>query len=373
MNKELKKNILIDCHVFDGSFQGTTTYLKGIYLEMIKDSNYQFYFASNNTETTKKIFGIQENVHYLEYNSHNKFYRLLIDIPKIIKQNKIDFAHFQYIVPPIKYCKYITTIHDVLFLDYPQYFPLSYRLKNKFLFKWSAKKSDIVLTVSNFSKNQIEKHFKINTIAITPNAVDPVYFEPYDKVAIKEKVKHKYNIDKYWVYISRWEPRKNHHTLLEVFVENKFYKDFSLVFIGDKSLNNEQYNLYYSKLSDEIKSKIITLNKVNFDELVLLLRGADLSVYPSFAEGFGIPPLEALAAKIPSIFSNTTAMAEYNFSQEDMFDPSNKDAISKSIKAALSKEVDETKIEILKSSYNWAISASIIKAKINAIVASQII
>ena len=222
--------IFVDCHVFDYGFQGTRTYIQGLYLELLKDKSKSFYFAAGNISNLKTIFGEADNIHYLEYTSKNKYYRLLIDIPRLIRKNKIDFAHFQYIIPPIKYCKYINTIHDVLFLDFPQYFPLSYRLKNKFLFKWSAKKSDIVLTVSSFSKNQIEKHFKINTIAITPNAVDPVYFEQYDKTAIKYKVKDKYNVDKYWIYISRWEPRKNHHTILEVFVENKFYKDFSLVF-----------------------------------------------------------------------------------------------------------------------------------------------
>jgi glycosyltransferase involved in cell wall biosynthesis len=361
MSKNL--NIFIDCHVFDGSFQGTTTYLKGIYLEMIKEKKYQFFFAANNIENIKSIFGEQSNVHYLEYSSHNKFYRLLFDIPKLIKQNKIDYAHFQYIVPPFKYCKYITTVHDVLFLDFPQYFPLSYRIKNKLLFKWSAKRSEIVLTVSEFSKKQIQKHFKIQQIEITPNAVDSVYFDDYDKDDIKKQVKSKYNIDNYWLYVSRWEPRKNHHTLLKVFVENKFYNNFSLVFIGDKSIENQDYNEYYATLSAEIRSKIITLNKVDFQQLLLLLRGADLSVYPSYAEGFGIPPIEAIAAKVPSVCSNTTAMADFHFMKENTFNPYDKQDMLRVIQNNISQNFDTTLIEKLKSNYNWSASASVIKDK----------
>lgn len=362
MEKTLK--IFVDCHVFDGSFQGTTTYLKGMYLEMIKDKSIQYFFAANNTATIKAIFGEQENVHYLTYQSHNKVFRLLMDIPNLIKQNKIDFAHFQYIVPPIKNCKYINTIHDVLFLDFPEYFPKSYQIKNKFLFKWSAKKSDINLTVSDFSKQKIQKYFQIQNIQITPNAVDPTYYEAYDKLICKIQAKERYNLDQYWLYISRWEPRKNHHTLLQVFVKNKFYKDFSLVFVGDKSIENESYTTYYSKLSKEIKDKIIILNKVNFQDLLVLLRGADLSVYPSIAEGFGIPPLEAIAARIPTVCSNTTAMQDFTFMKGNQFDPLNPENMCKIIRKTLKEDFDLSKIDTLKKQYNWKSSAEILLSAI---------
>lgn len=361
----MQTKIFVDCHVFDGSFQGTTTYLKGIYLEMIKEKSIEYFFAANDLEKIKNIFGEQENVHYLKYHSHNKVFRLLIDIPRLIKENKIDFAHFQYIVPPIKNCKYINTIHDVLFLDYPEYFPKSYQIKNKFLFKWSAKKSDINLTVSQFSKDKIEKYFKIQNILITPNAVDPIYYEKYDKTTCKQQVKETYNLDKYWLYISRWEPRKNHDTLLKVFVENEFYKKFSMVFIGDKAIENKAYNNYYQTLSEEIKSKILTLNKVDFQELLVLLRGADLSVYPSFAEGFGIPPLESVAAGIPTACSNKTAMKDFKFIEENQFDPSDKKNMLEIIKKTLAENIDSSKIETLKTQYNWKLSAQIILEAIN--------
>lgn len=349
--------IFLDCHVFDGNFQGTTTYLKGLYSELLKDKTKQFYFGTSNITFLKTIFGAHDNLTYISYKTKNKFYRLLFDIPKIIKQNKIDFAHFQYVVPPIKKCKYIVTIHDVLFLDFPEYFPFLYRLKNKFLFKRSAKCSDIVLSVSEYSKNQIQKHFKIEKVTVTPNAVDLVYFEKHNKASSKEQVAKEFGTTNYFIYVSRWEPRKNHDRLLKAFVENEYYKTHSLVFVGDKAIENKVYNDYYSSLPDNIKTKIFTFNKVNFQDLLLLVRGATLSIYPSIAEGFGIPPLESLAAKIPTICSNTTAMADFQFFGDCLFNPLDLEDLKDKMEIGLKDTQSEKKRDQMTAKFNWQFAA----------------
>ena len=308
-----KKNIkiFVDCHVFDYGFQGTRTYIQGIYKEFIKDDNYEFYFAAKNIENLKNIFGVSKNIFYIKYSFKNKFLRLLIDIPKILKREKIDYAHFQYIVPPIKKSKYIVTTHDVLFIDFPVYFSFINRLKNIFLYKQGIRKSDIKLTVSDYSKQKIEEHFKVNDINITPNAVDPIFFEEYDKEKIIKIIEEKYSLKNYIIYVSRWEPRKNHELILKAFVELKLYETNQLLFIGDTTTTNKAYHEIYNNISDEIKDKIICLQKTDFETMLMLLRGANVSIYPSVAEGFGIPPLESIAAKIPTISSNTTAMSDF--------------------------------------------------------------
>jgi glycosyltransferase involved in cell wall biosynthesis len=353
-------NIFVDCHIFDKNYQGTTTYIKGIYQEYIHDKNKHFFLAASNIENLKKVFGNQPNVTYLQLKSKNKFVRLLFEIPKILKVNKIDYAHFQYIAPPIKKCKYIVTIHDVLFLEYPQYFPYLYKIKNKFLFYWSAKHADIVCTVSEFSKQKIKHYFNVNSI-ITPNAVDPVFYEKYDKKIVQEQVKNQFKIENYWIFVSRWEPRKNHLNLVKVFVENEYYKEYNLLFIGDKDIPNKLYDDYFDCLPAEVQSKIIIKNKVNFHDLLLLLRGATLSVYPSFAEGFGIPPLESIAAQIPTVCSNTTAMADFDFLAGATFDPKNLSEMNQIIHITLNTEFDISLVEKVKQKYNWGASANVLK------------
>lgn len=349
--------IFVDCHVFDGNFQGTTTYLKGLYLELIKQKNILFFFACYDIEALKKVFGEQQNITYVAYQSKNKFYRLLFDIPRIISKNKIDFAHFQYVVPPIKKCNYIVTIHDVLFLDFPEYFPLVYRVKNKFLFKRSAKFSEIIFSVSQYSKNQVQKHFQLKNVTVTPNAVDPVFYESYNKNQIQKHVYKKFGATNYFLFVSRWEPRKNHHNLLKVFVEKEYYKDYALVFIGDKAIQNKAYEEYYQLLPIAVKEKIFTFNKVTFDDLLLFVRGATLAVYPSIAEGFGIPPLESLAAGTPTVCSNTTAMSDFHFFNTLHFDPLSIEDINNKIILGLNDNSLPERREELKSKYNWENSA----------------
>lgn len=359
-----KLRIFVDCHVFDGSFQGTTTYIQGLYKELIKDKNIEFFFAANDVSIIHNIFGTAENISYLKYRTKNKFYRLAFDIPKLIQKHKIDYAHFQYIVPPIKYCTYIVTVHDVLFLDYPEYFPLSYRLKNKALFQWSANYADIVLTVSHYSKQKIQEHFGIKDVVITPNAVDPIFFEEYDKEKVVQEVKRKYNLENYWIYISRWEPRKNHHTLLKVFIENEYYKKYSLVLIGDKSITNTEFNMLYDGLDESVKKTVFILKKVDFNELILLLRGATLAVYPSIAEGFGIPPLETSAAGISTICSNTTAMSDFVFLKNRLFNPFSENDFNEKIKFGLQNQQEVSIVEAIQKKYSWELSAAIFKEKI---------
>lgn len=356
--------IFVDCHVFDQSLQGTTTYIKGLYLELLKDTSKTFYFASHHYNL-EEVFGNHPNVIYVKYKSTNKFYRLLIEIPQLIYKHKIDYAHFQYVVPPIKMCRYVVTLHDVLFLDYPKYFPFFYRIVKKNLYKLSAKYADVVLTVSEFSRERIQHHFAIEKVAITPNAVDEIFYKEYDRAAAQQQAKQKFHIENYFLFVSRWEPRKNHKSLLKVFVEGDYHKNYQLVFVGDNALEDEEYHRYFKSLPDAIKAKIHKLQKVSFNDLVLITRGATLSVYPSIAEGFGIPPLESLAATIPTICSNTTAMSDFDFFKEGLFNPLDTEDLKEKIKTGLTEVNLEQKRQAMKAKFNWKRAADVFKKAIS--------
>ncbi len=358
MDRAKNLRLFVDCHVFDGNEQGTTAYLRGLYSALIPEKEFDFYFAAFDTHNLKKQFGEHPNVHYLNLRSKNKAIRLLFDIPDLISKHKIDFAHFQYVVPPIKRCRYIVTIHDVLFLDFPQYFPIGYRIKNKMLFRFSARMSEVVLTVSEYSRNRIRAHFRVKHIGLTPNAVDPVYFENYERELAKKSAFEQFGLQDYFLFVSRIEPRKNHLQLIKAFVEGGFHEKHELVFVGNPALENLEYDRYFENLAPEIKKRVKTISGTGQKALQCIVRGARLCIYPSVAEGFGIPPLESVAAKIPTICSNSTAMAEFTFLEPGLFDPLDNKAMIAAIRQGLDAEQNlEFKKEELSRLYSWPHSA----------------
>lgn len=350
-----KTSIFIDCHVFDKGFEGTRSYIQGLYLELIKENKICFYIAASNIETVKNIFGEQENIIYLKYISKNPFFRLLFEIPFLIKKHKIDFAHFQYRAPILKMCKYIVTTHDVLFEDFPEDFPLLDRIQSFYTYKYSAKKADIVFTVSEYSRLQIKKHLKVQNVVVIPNGIDSVFFDKYDKDLIRKEIKNDFNFSNYIICVSRFEPRKNQQLLLKLYVQEKHYLKHDLVFIGNKTFENIEFDEIYNSLSLEIKSKVKFIKGLDLPVFSKIIKGASLAVYPSRAEGFGIPPLESIAANVTTICSNVTAMSDFDFFEEYAFNPNKEQDFIRALNLGLDQEDFSiaAKANFVREKYNW--------------------
>jgi glycosyltransferase involved in cell wall biosynthesis len=360
--------IFVDCHVFDGGFQGTRSYIKGLYTELVKDVTIDFFLAAHDIEKLRAEFGERPNIIYLAYKSNSKIRRLLTETPALIKKHNIDFAHFQYRVPPVKRCRYIVTTHDVLFEDFPEYFPRLNRISSLLTYRYSARMADLVLTVSEYSKTEISKYLGVGDAVITPNGVADVFFESYDKAGVKETVRRKRGLGDYLIYISRREPRKNQHLLAKYFIELKLYESMELVLLGHETFPNPEMDKLLRELPSAVKSRIRLIDHIGFEDMLELLRGAKASVYPSIAEGFGIPPLESVAARIPTICSNQTAMADFSFFGEDFFDPRDpSDFKDKLLRIATSTE-DKSKTEAhhqtVRETYTWKNAAAIFEREL---------
>lgn len=353
--------ILVDAHCFDGTGQGMVSYLQGIYSEIVKDNNFNVTFACTDIEKLKNIFGQDINVVKIPYYSF--LFRLGFFFPYILKTGRYDFVHFQYNIPFFlnKKVKYITTIHDIIPIDFKKYYSFVYQLKVRYLFKRAAKRSNIVLTVSEYSKKRIAKKFNIdeNKIFVTRNAVKNIFVT--SPISVNKELMQEYG--KYFLYVSRIEERKNHLILLKAFVNGKFYDSYSLLFVGSRSSKTTLLYKYYNSLSSEIKQKIIFLSGLSDEELSNLYRHAEIFIYPSIAEGFGIPPLEAAMYCRKVICSNTTAMRDFKFFEKYSFDPLNEYALINQIKKILVDEeypAEKIKKEILEQ-YSWKESAEILK------------
>ncbi len=354
-----KIRLLVDAHVFDGEFQGSRTFIENVYKNLVSkySDRIDFYFTAYDTSSVKSIFG--DGANYVKLESSNKFSRLLFEFPRIIKQNNIDWAHFQYITPPFKSCKYIVTCHDVLFERYPEYFPFSYRLSKHFLFKRSAQKSDLLTTVSEYSKNEIAHFYNINkeNIHITHNGVH------YDPNSVKPDFDGPYIL-----FVSRIEPRKNHHLLLKAMINlNLFEEGYKLIVVGKESISNKEFNTLKSETLKKFPACITVLENISEAEKNGLIDNCSLFVYPSSAEGFGIPPLEAALRKVPVVCSNKTSMKEFDFFGAGHINPEDQNeletAISGIISGNLKTDLDAI-AKLIQEKYNWGKSADVIADQI---------
>ncbi len=359
--------LLIDCHCFDFEIsQGITTYIQGIYSELPDLAQYiEFFFVASNIGKIKRIFGERENIHYVPLVSKNKIYRLLFEIPDIIRKNNIDVAHFQYVSPLIKNCKTIVTLHDILFVDYPQYFPFPYRFFKGAAFKLSAKRADLLCTVSDYSRKQIEHHYKLNgdDIVITPNAVSEDFYS-IDGDRPKDFP------EKYILYVSRIEPRKNHVALVRAFNRlNLAEKGYELVLIGRETVPTPELHQVLDELKDNVRYRIRVIHQSPFAELKLWYKYADLFIYPTVAEGFGIPPIEAGAAGVPVICNNATAMSDFSFFGNNLIDFSDKNILDRIIMNCLNDR-DSDRLNLIskeiKQKYNWHSIAEEFNKSLNA-------
>jgi len=202
-------------------------------------------------------------------------------------------------------------VHDLAFLHYPDFIKKSHlyfykRGTPKFL-----KKAKSVATVSEFSKQDIVDRYKTDA-----SKIDVVYsgvkdiFKPLDYEE-KETIKEKYTQGKeYFLYVGAIHPRKNLINILKAFSHFKKWQksNMQLVIAGRLGWMYEKFihDLKTYKYRDEV----IMAGYLPGDELAKVVASAYAMVYPSFFEGFGVPPLEAMKCNVPSIAANTSAMPE---------------------------------------------------------------
>jgi glycosyltransferase involved in cell wall biosynthesis len=367
MKRETSVRLFVDGHVFDGEFQGSRTFIRELYGYLSQKKDILLFVGANNLDNLKKNFPQTNNITFIKYKSRSSVSRLIFEIPSLIKKYKIEYAHFQYFVPLMKNCKYIVTTHDVLFREFPSEFPTFYRIIKNELYKLSVRKADIVTTVSEHSKISIEKFLGLKPalIHVIPNAVSAKFFDPYDKLEARAAIKKKYGFEKFVLYVSRIEPRKNHLLLLKAYLELElFAQGYHLVLLGEKSIRVPEFDEMIKQLPDSTKPFVLISASIEDEELMEFYRAATIFVYPSKAEGFGIPPLEAASLKIPVICSNASAMSDFQFFGKTHIDPLDysllKSSLSQLIRMPPEKAYLSHLSEIIKERYSWAKSGELL-------------
>ncbi len=251
---------------------------------------------------------------------------------KIINTQKLDLMHFPHWNIPYFYKgPFVVTIHDLIMFHYPRLKattlgPLKYFFKNKahrLLVKRAVRRAGKIITVSRFSKMDIIKTLGVDSEKIAVVYPAPAPLIPADQAVHVDDKKAAPAINgDYVVYVGSAYPHKNLSGLLEAWkiFEQNYGSSYGLVLCGKDSF-------FYAELmrrAGELNlANVVWLGFVSDEQLVNLYTNASLFVFPSFYEGFGLPPLEALGFRVPVAASCASCLPEVLQEAAVYFDPEN--------------------------------------------------
>jgi len=247
-----------------------------------------------------------------------------------VKINKFDLYHEPNILPLPFDGPTVVTVHDLSWIRYPETHPIErVRAMNKY-FERGLKQATLLLTDSEFIKRELVEVFKVKSESIVtiPLGVDNI-FKPREKAETQSTLqqfglKH----SQYLLAVGTLEPRKNITGALQAYTQlpPSLRKHYPLVLVGMQGWLTSALN---SKIAPLLKSgEVRELGYLSRLELAQIIAGATSLVYPSLYEGFGLPPLEAMACGIPVIASNTSSLPEVVGESGILIDPFNTNALA---------------------------------------------
>ena len=234
---------------------------------------------------------------------------------KDLKQNPPDlfFAPTSYIIPAFlpKTIRSVITVHDLVAFIFPSTHQLKATLIEKFTLRRALKKTSAVFSVSDNTKNDLRQKFNYpeEKIFLTHCAPSALFFQEIKQADLDSISKYLHLPEKFILAVGTLEPRKNFATLINSFViVKRKHPEYKLVIVGKKGWHNYQMEalIRHHKLQREV----IFTGYLADSELQKVYRLARVFVFPSIYEGFGIPPLEAMASGCPVISSNTSSLPE---------------------------------------------------------------
>ncbi len=267
----------------------------------------------------------------------NKFAWNFWTLPKYLRANPVDVYLTQYITPFFvpHSIKIATIVHDISFNFFPQLIKFSDLLFLKILIPLSLRRADKIIGVSQFTRDEIIKFYQI-----APEKVDYIYDAIGDEFlkadipqAAKEVVREKYQLpEKFILYLGTLQPRKNIPHLIEALARIKDRMgDMKLVACGNLKAHNADAKIKEAILKNSLENEVIFPGFIDEQDKVAVFAQAQVFVFPSLYEGFGIPPLEAMSQNVPVLCSDIPSLREVAGDGALFFDLNNLDDFSKKL------------------------------------------
>lgn len=307
--------ILIDLTSLADHLSGIERYAASLTLEKLKEkSNTYILIFKKNIHPLFLSWAKDERVKTVVIPECGKLWFNLWRLPYEIYKQRADWYLFMAFPAPILLFKknMVSTIHDICCWDCPETMATLSKWYFRISFRVAVLKCKFITTVSDFSKARIIAKLKCSRskIFVIRSAVDRKFMQVEPLSDDVDTIKKKYKLpENYFLSLSTLEPRKNLRLLIEAYqklvVESDC--DIPLVLAGRKGWKIDQL---LEGINEQVKSQIHFTGFVDDEDLPAIYRGANFFVFPSKYEGFGLPPLEAMACGVPVLSSDAASMPE---------------------------------------------------------------
>jgi len=331
-----------------GVSEYTTQILKGL-MRLDKKNQYLLFYNSWHSPSSKLLDLLKcSNVSFKIFHWPNKLFNsciTLFDFPKLDELlGNVDLLFIPNLnfIAWSKKCKKMITVHDLSFERYPSF----YSSKGRYWHKITKPKkifyeADKIIAVSENTKNDLIDLYGIDTnkIKVIYSGINSDFFKVLDQNVLRV-IKEKYKIIKPYIFtLSNLEPRKNIESLIlaSEYLKRKYKIDYQFIIAGGEAWtqNKKIYDLAKkSYISNEIKF----LGYIPAEDKMALYQAASIFIYPSFYEGFGFPPLEAMASGVPVICSDSSSLPEIVSNTALLFDPYDINQLAETIHQVLTDD-----------------------------------
>ena len=321
---------------------GIGTYIRNLLRQLARmDCQTEFVILCR-PEDRETVAALGDNFRAVVQTAPNYSISEQLRIPLALAREGVTLFHApHYVLPPLVRCKSVVTIHDCIHLMFPQYLPnrLAYSYARTSI-RLAARRATRILTVSESSKRDI-----LRFVDTEPDKIDVIYNAYDDRFAIDPReedvvrVRERYQLESEFVlYAGNVKPHKNLERLIEAFhlVRKRGLDHLKLVMIGDEI--SKYTALRRAVHQHQLHKYVRFLGYLPEETLAVMYRLAGVFVFPSLYEGFGLPPLEAMASGTPVVTSNVSSLPEVAGDAAILVDPYDPRSIADGIYRVLSDE-----------------------------------
>jgi glycosyltransferase involved in cell wall biosynthesis len=307
--------IAIDAHSVGTKLGGNESYATNLIETLAQIDNVNEYVLYVTTDEAHERFHKRwPNFKVRTTLPHTPFIRIPLTLSAELRKRPVDVLHVQFTAPPFCPCPVVVSIHDLSFEHLPQTFNRRSRTQLRLTVRHSARQAAKILTLSEHTRQDIVQTYGVEPEKITaiPLAA-PAHFAPITDDKEVQRVRHTYGIaGDYVLSVGSIQPRKNLVRLVKAYASlrgarggNRFPK---LVIVGKRAwLFDETLRVIEES---GVRDSVVLTGYVPDADLPALYSGALCFVYPSYFEGFGLPPLEAMKCGAPVIVGNATSLPE---------------------------------------------------------------